>query len=107
MSVSAGVLTPSLDVVKPYPLKMDRLPVLEVEHFTAGQAQTADPFSVYRNHLYVYPKSVKCDNIKSVKVYFIYDRRYSVDIAVRCHMLPMCQVVKDLSALCYTICSDV
>ncbi|XP_067949265.1 dedicator of cytokinesis protein 9-like isoform X3 [Watersipora subatra] len=62
-----GILTPSLDVVKPYPLKMDRLPVLEVEQFTAGLPMTAEPFSIYRNHLYVYPRSVKCDNIKGIK----------------------------------------
>ena len=64
----AGILTPSLDVVKPYPLKMDRLPVLEVEQFNTGLPATAQPYSVYRNHIYVYPKSVKCDNIKNVKV---------------------------------------
>lgn len=37
----------------------------EVEEFVPGIAKCSQPFTIYNNHLYVYPKHLKYDSQKS------------------------------------------
>jgi hypothetical protein len=63
----AGMLTTSLLPIRPFEdLAKHQCITREVEEFTAdNDKQSAYPFTVYLNHLYIHPRSLKYDGQKA------------------------------------------
>ncbi|KAA0723028.1 Dedicator of cytokinesis protein 11 [Triplophysa tibetana] len=57
-------VTSSYIAVKPFDEQCERVS-LEVEEFYPEEAKYNHPFTIYKNHLYVYPQQLKYDNQKS------------------------------------------
>lgn len=57
-------MTSSYIPVKPFEEKCERVSV-EMEEFLPEEAKYNYPFTVYKNHLYVYPLQLKYDNQKT------------------------------------------
>uniref|UniRef100_A0A672QQA9 Dedicator of cytokinesis protein 11-like n=1 Tax=Sinocyclocheilus grahami TaxID=75366 RepID=A0A672QQA9_SINGR len=57
-------VTPSYIPVKPFEEQCERVSV-EVEEFVLEEARYNHPFTIYKNHLYVYPQQLKYDNQKT------------------------------------------
>lgn len=57
-------VTSSYIAVKPFDEQCERVSV-EVEEFVPEEAKYNHPFTIYKNHLYVYPQQLKYDNQKS------------------------------------------
>ncbi|XP_057201604.1 dedicator of cytokinesis protein 11 [Triplophysa rosa] len=57
-------VTSSYIAVKPFDEQCERVSV-EVEEFYPEEAKYNHPFTIYKNHLYVYPQQLKYDNQKS------------------------------------------
>nr|XP_055053130.1 dedicator of cytokinesis protein 11 isoform X2 [Misgurnus anguillicaudatus] len=57
-------VTPSYIAVKPFEEQCEKVSV-EVEEFVPEEAKYIHPFTVYKNHLYVYPQQLKYDNQKT------------------------------------------
>ena len=60
----ADLLTTSYVPVKPFPDPPELSPTLEVDEFVPPSGELSHPHSVYKNHLYVYPRSLKYDSQK-------------------------------------------
>ncbi len=57
--------------MKPFEEQCERVSV-EVEEFVSHEARYNHPFTIYKNHLYVYPQQLKYDNQKTfAKVRFL------------------------------------
>ncbi len=64
-------VTSSYIPVKPFEEQCERVSV-EVEEFVSHEARYNHPFTIYKNHLYVYPQQLKYDNQKTfAKVRFL------------------------------------
>lgn len=71
MYIFTDSVTPSYIPVKPFEDKCERASV-EVEEFVPEEARYNHPFTIYKNHLYVYPQQLKYDNQKTfAKVRFL------------------------------------
>ena len=62
----AGMLTTSLVPVRPFEdEKKHQCTTREVEEFTCDNSKSAYPFTIYLNHLYIHPRSLKYDGQKA------------------------------------------
>lgn len=61
----SDTLTSTLMPVKPFNDPPDQQVAREVEEFVPQEGEFSQPFVMYTNHLYVYPKYLKYDNQKS------------------------------------------
>lgn len=57
-------VTSSYIPVKPFEEQCERV-FVEVEEFVPEEARYNHPFTIYKNHLYVYPQQLKYDNQKT------------------------------------------
>ncbi|CDR19072.1 unnamed protein product, partial [Oncorhynchus mykiss] len=60
----SNTVTSSYIPVKPFEEKCERVSV-EMEEFLPEEAKYNYPFTVYKNHLYIYPLQLKYDNQKT------------------------------------------
>ncbi|MFT7803755.1 dedicator of cytokinesis protein 10 isoform X2 [Arapaima gigas] len=58
-------VTSSYIPVKPFEDYKQHPPTIEVEEFVQDSAKFSQPYRVYKNHIYVYPKHLKYDSQKS------------------------------------------
>ncbi|XP_043926200.1 dedicator of cytokinesis protein 10 isoform X3 [Protopterus annectens] len=57
-------LTSSYIPVKPFKDTEQHLPTIEVEEFVQDSTQFSQPYTMYKNHIYIYPKHLKYDGQK-------------------------------------------
>ena len=65
LAALTDLITSAYLPVRPFPDPPEMAPTLEVEEFVPLSGQMAQPYTVYRNHLYIYPRSLKYDGQKA------------------------------------------
>lgn len=57
-------MTPSYIPVKPFDEQCEKVCV-ELEEFVSEEAKYNHPFTIYKNHLYIYPQQLKYESQKT------------------------------------------